>query len=121
MGVPVVRDLARAGGAGLMSSPIPVAQVLSQTKRLPITIVPVGVEASPSGFAQPTPQRVGEIVLRTVTTSTGRGDVLVLVISPSPSKAMADAGDEVAPIVMAQGVPGQLFTSNGSMHTLTSD
>jgi len=52
---------------------------------------------------------------------TGSGRTLIMVLSPSPSHDMNRAGDEVTPIVMAQGPFDQLVPSAGSLHGLTSD
>jgi hypothetical protein len=46
---------------------------------------------------------------------------LLVVVSPAPSDSMDSAGDEVTPLVMAEGMPDQLFPANGPLHALTSD
>jgi len=46
---------------------------------------------------------------------------LVLVLAPAPSAEMNAQGDEVTPLLMAEGAPGSLFPSNGSLRALTSD
>ena len=51
----------------------------------------------------------------------GSGRTLIMVLSASPSRDMNRAGDEVTPIVMAQGPFDQLVPSAGSLHGLTSD
>jgi hypothetical protein len=47
--------------------------------------------------------------------------LLVIVVGAAPSAAMDRVGDELAPVVMAEGTPSQLFSATGPMHTLTSD
>ncbi len=49
------------------------------------------------------------------------GRALVAVITPSPSRAMNAAGDEVTPIVLAEGQANGLLNATGPMHALTSD
>jgi hypothetical protein len=51
----------------------------------------------------------------------GDEPILVLVVAPSPSPSMDAAGDEVTPIVMAQGPGRTLLSREGPGHTLTSD
>jgi hypothetical protein len=46
---------------------------------------------------------------------------LVLVVSPQPSAAMDRVGDEVTPILMAEGTSSQLARRSGPIHALTSD
>ena len=46
---------------------------------------------------------------------------LVMVMTPSPSRPMNAAGDEVTPIVMAEGFGSDLLSASHSMHALTSD
>ncbi|MDP9340812.1 MAG: hypothetical protein M3Q23_01630 [Actinomycetota bacterium] len=47
--------------------------------------------------------------------------LLVIVVEARPSAAMDRAKDELAPIVLAEGSPSELFRVTGPMHTLTSD
>jgi hypothetical protein len=49
------------------------------------------------------------------------GRILVAIVGVAPSEDMNRVGDELTPIVMAEGTPSQLFDSTGPMHTLTSD
>lgn len=46
---------------------------------------------------------------------------LVIVVTPSPSPAMDEVGDEVTPLLMAQGMPNSLFGARGGMRSLRSD
>ncbi len=48
-------------------------------------------------------------------------DALVMVLSPDTTAAMDEVGDELAPIVMAEGIPPGLFPVAGEMGTLTSN
>ncbi|MEX0991501.1 MAG: hypothetical protein WD004_04435 [Actinomycetota bacterium] len=47
-------------------------------------------------------------------------EALVMVLSPDTTPAMDEEGDELAPIVMAEGIPPGLFPVAGEMGTLTS-
>jgi hypothetical protein len=78
---------------------------------------PVTVLDVPPGTPAAVGAKVGEVVTR------HRGDIptLVMVLEAEPSARMRRAGDELAPIVMAEGKPSQLFKATGPMHTLTSD
>jgi hypothetical protein len=44
-----------------------------------------------------------------------------MVLTPSPSRAMIAGGDEVTPIVIAEGPGNDLLSSTGPVHGLTSD
>jgi hypothetical protein len=46
---------------------------------------------------------------------------LIMVLAPSPSKAMVARGDEITPLVMAKGILPARLPANGALHTLTSD
>jgi hypothetical protein len=46
---------------------------------------------------------------------------LVLVVTPTRSWTMDEIGDEVTPVLMAEGMPKQLFPASGPLMALTSD
>src|SRR5205085_7005973 len=46
---------------------------------------------------------------------------LVIVLQAQPSTQMTRVGDEVTPIVMAEGTPPRLLRATALMHTLTSE
>jgi hypothetical protein len=64
--------------------------------------------------------RVAEILREQVLALPNR-QTLILVVTPTRSGTMDEIGDEVTPILMAEGMPEQLFPSSGSMMALTSD
>jgi hypothetical protein len=59
--------------------------------------------------------------IRQITEALYSGPVRVIVLEARPSYEMKRAGDLAAPIVIAEAVPSELFSSPGPMHTLTSD
>ena len=46
---------------------------------------------------------------------------LVVVVAPVPSTEMIEAGDETTPVIVARGLPSELFPANGPIHGLTGD
>src|SRR5205823_2774262 len=46
---------------------------------------------------------------------------LVVVVAPVPSTEMIEAGDETTPVIVARGLPSELFPANGPIHGLTSE
>jgi len=151
MNVPAVRQLARAGGAGLVatnqayrgdlrtvseallagSGPTPgAASAGTMLLALAQAQVPVcgnGLRClqQPDGLiwlaaGEASPYAVRGLAERAVLASPN-ADTLIIVLSVQPSVGMNRAGDEVTPIVMAQGVPAKLFPANGPMRSLTSD
>lgn len=65
-------------------------------------------------------EQIGDSLLREVR-GFGRGRTLVLVASPTPSVHMMRTGDEVGPLVVAEGQPDDLLMGSGQMHALRSD
>jgi len=62
----------------------------------------------------------GEL-LRHVLSSLGATRTLVMVVAPMPSAEMDRIGDEVPPLIMAEGPADLLLSSNAPSHALTSD
>jgi hypothetical protein len=60
-------------------------------------------------------------MLRSILQALGAVKALVLVVSPSPSFAMDQVGDEVTPLLMAEGRSDRLLSARGAMRALTSD
>jgi hypothetical protein len=72
------------------------------------------------GSVSSTPQAWGRLS-SLLLGSAGSRRVQMIVVSPQPSPSMERAGDEVTPVVMAEGTAGTLLLRDGSMHALTSD
>jgi len=158
MSQPAFRQLARAGGAGLVatnqtyrSDPRAVHDALLNgagptsegppSSALGAAVVAAGISvcendvrsrcASGSGLTVvgPGPTSVGEDEVLAPATRDVRAyaaqnphvPTLIIVVALQPTADMIRVGDEVTPIVMAEGVPTQLFPTNGPMHALTSD
>jgi hypothetical protein len=62
----------------------------------------------------------GEL-LRRVLGPLGATRTLVMVVAPMPSAEMDRVGDEVPPLIMAEGPADRLLSSNAPSHALTSD
>jgi hypothetical protein len=80
-------------------------------------VCPVTVLDVPPG----SPAAVGAKVREIVTQHGAEIPTLVVVLEAEPSAQMRHTGDELAPVVMAQGTASELFDASGPMHTLTSD
>jgi hypothetical protein len=65
-----------------------------------------------SGFAE---------ILREEVLALPDRQTLIMVVTPTRSGTMDEIGDEVTPILMAEGMPKQMFPSSGRMMALTSD
>ena len=151
MKVPTMRQLARAGGAGLMatnqvyrSDPAAVNGALlagagppSEGPSVPSLLLSLRAAGIPvcrdrvscllrtSGLVALTDPRIttsaaGSLVEHAMSVPPG-GDTLVIVVALQPTPAMDRVGDEVTPIVKAEGDATRLFPANGPMHALTSD
>jgi hypothetical protein len=113
LGIPEVADLARAGGAALLANDEDV------------TTVPGG-PGSPGrtiGFGPDTvhdPKEIGAAIRDSVYQSSSVDELLVIVLSTQGAEMRADKDDLVG-IVLAQGPPEELFTSDGPQGSLTSD
>jgi hypothetical protein len=105
LGIPEVADLARTGGAGLLANDEDV------------TTVPGG-PGSPgrtTGFGPDTvhgPKEIGAAIREAVYQSSSVDELLVIVLSTQGAEMRADKDDLVG-IVLAQGAPGELFSSDG--------
>jgi hypothetical protein len=65
-------------------------------------------------------ERVATTIEETVTASRAHR-VLVIVASTSPSADMRSSKDELNPLIVAEGPPGELFAGNGQEGSITSD
>lgn len=148
MRVPLFRQVARAGGAGLLATPTSdrtdarraLEMLLSGgstaggdgnllIRALRSAGVPVCIAAAPThslcsgpGLAiwEPGAGRPG-IIGQGLAGQQVPTSLLVIAVSPLPSPEMNRAGDEVTPIVVGQGSARGRFPANGPMHALTSD
>ena len=64
--------------------------------------------------------RVATTIEETVTASSA-GRVLVIVASTSPSAEMRSSKDQLHPLIVAEGLPGELFAGSGQEGSITSD
>lgn len=127
VGVPGIADLARSGGAALMSSPVPVnllvREAIPDSKATPLPCpcsrLPLGtfVRLPDSAFGL---DELGAQVRELVRLASA-DDTLVIVVGTSRSPSMARDKDELVPIVVARGAPGELLREDGPLRTLTSD
>ncbi len=127
LGVPEIADLARSGGAALMSSPVPVNLLvraeIPDSKATPLPCrcprVPLGtfvrLPDSAISFDELGAQ-VGELVRLAQA-----DDTLVIVVGTERSSSMRGDKDELLPIVLARGDPDGLLSEDGPLRTLTSD
>jgi len=116
LSVPEFADLARAGGAAL----------LSYQGRLPLhpphrassrgIVDQMEYVAGGPGQLGAIGEAVKDRVLRF-----GAANVLVVVVSLTPSPAMIAAKDDLHPVVVAEGTPTALFRGDGSLRSLASD
>jgi hypothetical protein len=115
MGLPEAAALARAGGAGL----------LANAEDLEIPRVPVVPEGTPPGRERfVLMDRDGSALgrdIRDTVSSFPAEELMVLLLSQDPSTGMLAEGDELSPIVIAVGEPGNLFPDDGAQGSLTSD
>ena len=65
-------------------------------------------------------ERVATTIEQTVTTSSAH-HVLVIVASTSPSAEMRSSKDQLHPLIVAEGPPGELFAGSGEEGSITSD
>jgi hypothetical protein len=65
-------------------------------------------------------ERVATTIEETVTAS-GAHHVLVIVASTSPSADMRSSKDQLHPLIVAEGPPGELFAGSGEEGSITSD
>lgn len=149
MSEPAFRQLARAGGAGLLvtnqtyrsdataafKALVTGAGPIAGTSRVPTLITslrpnPVLVCAE-GEFCPPQPNGLQVSTTRTLSSAAEiarrfaaavpGANTLIIVLSLQPTAGMNRVGDEASPIVMAEGVPSRLFPTNGPMHALTSE
>jgi hypothetical protein len=115
MGLPEAAALARAGGAGL----------LANAEDLEIPRVPVVPEGTPPGREHfVLLDRDGSALgrdIRDAVSSFPAEELMVLLLSQDPSTEMLAEGDELSPIAIAVGEPGDLFPDEGAQGSLTSD
>ncbi len=128
LAIPEMRALSRAGGTALMSSSTALRGLLStafpkvQISPIPSATIDVRLTILQRG-AGPVREplgKLGEDIRREVARFSVRR-LLVVVAAPSESEAMLRAKDELTPIVMATGAPGELFPPSGPLHSLASD
>jgi hypothetical protein len=68
------------------------------------------------------PSQVTGLAVQALTEASSAEEVLVVVAVPSPSAEMAERGDEVTPLIVAAGPPGELAgAEGGSPNGLTSE
>ena len=114
---PEILALARAGGAGLLTSPEtarPLVDRLVQDPAFPGLDEDVDISTMSTGGIV-----LGARIRQTVEATPG--DLLVIVAGVTPSKAMEAANDRVTGIVVARGHAEDLFPLAGSPRALTSD
>ncbi len=177
MAIPAFRQLARAGGAGLMTTAVPgpdagkssyltigagaktASDEPADGGRLHDALTAAGVHVCMdvasidplsllrgrgtlvdsrtepcTGFGEPlaivqrapSPNVVGlHVSLNSFVRSTVRSlperPTLVIVLSPEPTRDMVAAGDETTGLIIAEGLPAELFPANGPVRGLTSD
>lgn len=117
LAIPEIASLAGAGGAALMTLHGELA-----------TEGEAGVAPGPSNvhFRWLDPalegglEGVATTIVETVS-AVGRGSVLVFVASTTSSPEMVAAKDELHPLVLGRGAPGDLFAERGEGGSLTSD
>jgi len=121
LATPEVRALARAGGAGLLTSPETVRSLVRDLLRDPAypgleddVVTANWSTGSPSG-----PVVLGARMRQVVEGIPG--DLLVIVAGVERSAAMEAEGDRVTGIVVAKGHAEQLFPAEGAPRALTSD
>ena len=113
-------------GTGPVQGGAAPTSLLLQLKLSGISVCGIRLEcATAPGFAwfpQSTmsPAQAGVVARRFAASDTG-AQALIIVLALQPTAGMDRVGDEVTPIVMAEGVPANLFPTNGPMHALTSD
>lgn len=120
LGVPEILALARSGGAALMRNLEPVGAGYA-----PYPQVAPGDGSSVTDWEMDPAvmgglESVGATIRDRVQALDG-DRVLVIVESRTASPAMGEAKDELHPLVMAVGTPGELFDAEGEPSTLTSD
>jgi hypothetical protein len=111
-GGPIVSTVASLGDPGLAA--VDLADTLRIDREAPSSYPPVTDRYRREALLQ-----AGRIVRQAVEASTA-SRVLVLVATPQPSFEMDRVGDEVTPLVMAEGSPGAIFRANGPLHALRS-
>jgi hypothetical protein len=109
LGVPEVAELARSGGAALLSSPVPVGELIGE--EIPSSVLHMTTASLEDVGAELT-ARIG---------SSPPGDTLVVVAGTEPSGWMRAAKDELLPVVLARGDADELLASSGRLRSLTSD
>jgi hypothetical protein len=146
MAQPQSRMLARAGGAGLLSAPDSIRDsrarmlrallaggstadedrnLLIRTVRAAGIPVCVSTSATPTfcagpGLAVLAPPGIGG--RQTVTPPAAPSSTMIIQVAVQPTAAMTASGDQLMPIVMAEGRgPGGPTARAGPMHSLTSD
>jgi hypothetical protein len=146
MARPHSRALARAGGAGLLSAPDSIREsrarmmqallaggstadedrnLLIRTVREAGIAVCVSTSTTPSfcagpGLAVLAPPGIGG--RQTVIPPASPASTMVIEVATQPTAAMTASGDQLMPIVMAEGQgPGGPAARGGPMHSLTSD
>jgi len=127
VGVPGIADLARSGGAALMSSPVPVNRLVREaipdSKATPLPCacsrLPLGTFVRLPGSAIPL-RELGDQV-RDLVRLASADDTLVIVVGTARSTSMVGEKDELYPIVLARGDPDELLRDDGALGTLTSD
>jgi hypothetical protein len=143
---PLFRQIARAGGAGLLATPVSdrpdarrALQVLLsggssaagdrdlliralRSAGVPVCVVATATDRPCAGpglaIWEPGAGTRGVPVRAGVPAP---ASLLVIALAPSPSAEMDRAGDEVTPIVVGQATAQGRFAANGPMHALTSD
>jgi hypothetical protein len=66
-------------------------------------------------------EQEGDVPGALLATIPGQSRALLMVVTPSPSSSMTRVGDEVTPLVMAEGPANEVLTPAGPIQALTSD
>jgi hypothetical protein len=110
-------SLATDGGAGLMTlgGGLPTERGRGIGPR-PEDVLVRWLDPAMLGGVEPVATRIEETV-----TASGADRVLVVVASTSPSSDMRSSNDELHPLIVAEGPPGDLFAGGGQEGSITSD
>jgi hypothetical protein len=110
-------SLATDGGAGLMTlgGGLPTERGRGIGPR-PEDVLVRWLDPAMLGGVEPVSTRIEETV-----TASGADRVLVVVASTSPSSDMRSSNDELHPLIVAEGPPGDLFAGGGQEGSITSD
>jgi hypothetical protein len=130
LSIPQVRSLAGAGGAALLSSPVPLRDELAAAElgSPPVSVIDLASVQGSSGEAAPARLRRAGAAVESALVAAGPQQKLVILATPSPSEAMQRSKDDLTGLVMASGSGVDLLARvtapaprSASLTTLTSD